>query len=365
MSTNKLTSQQIKLAILRHLKGKHQGDDKYNIIGKAVRPIGTIETYFNIRFDSEQRHLASKCFDELRADDLIRPTYGNSPNPEDWVAITEAGLEALDKDTVDRSITTSTDVHLYRLRLLYIAAEGSRHKALVLTEVFKNEPMSESDARKEADFMEGEGWIQILSSNGPPRVRLTHEGIKKAQETSIVDSGITGTSNIVDFYINTGPKIDTQPPPGIQDSLRAFKADHPDTRKIAFVMMRFGNTSAHVNIMAGIQKALGPHGIIAVRADGKEYHDELLSNVQTYVYGCGFGIAVFERIETEEFNPNVALEVGYMFALKKPVCLLKDRTLKTLQADLMGKLYKVFDPLDPETTIPTELTRWLKDKELI
>jgi hypothetical protein len=365
MSTNIFTSQQIKLAILKHLQTKYYGDDKYNIIGKEDAPIGAIETSLNIRFHSEQRHLASKCFDELRAEDLIRPTYGSNVRPEDWVVITDAGLEALERDSVDRLNTVSADIHLQRLKLLFIGANGSRRKALVLPKVFKNENMSESDTRKEADYMEGEGWIETLADNGPPRVRLTHEGIKKAQETSTVDSGITGISNIVDFYMNTGPKIDTQPPPGIQDSLRAFKADHPDTRKIAFVMMRFGNTSAHVNIMAGIQKALGPHGIIAVRADGKEYHDELLSNVQTYVYGCGFGIAVFERIETEEFNPNVALEVGYMFALKKPVCLLKDRTLKTLQADLMGKLYKVFDPLDPETTIPTELTRWLKDKELI
>jgi nucleoside 2-deoxyribosyltransferase len=85
----------------------------------------------------------------------------------------------------------------------------------------------------------------------------------------------------------------------------------------------------------------------------------------TYLYGCGFGIAVFERIEAEEFNPNVSLEVGYMFALNKPVCLLKDRTLKTLHTDLVGKLYKTFDPQDPIKTIPDEVTQWLSDKEII
>lgn len=53
-----------------------------------------------------------------------------------------------------------------------------------------------------------------------------------------------------------------------------------------------------------------------------------------------------------------------MFALKKPLCLLKDKTLKTLHADLVGKLYRVFDPLDPVGTIPEELSQWLHDKGL-
>lgn len=78
-----------------------------------------------------------------------------------------------------------------------------------------------------------------------------------------------------------------------------------------------------------------------------------------------FGLAVFERLEEDDFNPNVSLEVGYMHALKKSVCLLKDRTLKTLQTDLVGKLYKIFDPQDPEATIPDELEKWIRDKDII
>ncbi|HEX3525924.1 MAG TPA: CHAT domain-containing protein [Thermoanaerobaculia bacterium] len=153
-----------------------------------------------------------------------------------------------------------------------------------------------------------------------------------------------------------------QLPAEIRESLEHFKVDHPDPRKVAFLMMRFGKTKAHKNIVTGIRKALDPLGIVVVRADDKQYHEDLFPNVLTYAYGCGFGIAVFERIEREEFNPNVALEVGYMFALKKKVCLLKDRTLDNLQADLVGKLYRVFDPLDPIATVPQELIRWLKDQ---
>jgi hypothetical protein len=110
---------------------------------------------------------------------------------------------------------------------------------------------------------------------------------------------------------------------------------------------------------------LQPFGITAVRADDKHYHDDLWPNVLTYIHGCGFGIAVFERLEQDEFNPNVSLEVGYLYGLGKPVCLLKDKTLKTLHTDLVGKLYRPFDPQNPKTTIPTELSKWLADKGIV
>jgi carbon storage regulator CsrA len=151
----------------------------------------------------------------------------------------------------------------------------------------------------------------------------------------------------------------------IADSLKHFREDHPDPGKVAFIMMRFGSTSAHNSIVEGIRLTLQPLGIAAVRADEKEYHPDLWLNVFTYIYGCSFGIAVFDRLEADEFNPNVSLEVGHLYGLGKPVCLLKDKTLKTLHTDLVGKLYRPFDPQDPKTTIPTELSKWIKDKGII
>lgn len=156
-----------------------------------------------------------------------------------------------------------------------------------------------------------------------------------------------------------------EPPIEIKESLERFKNDHPDPTKVAFIMMQFGETKAHDEIVKAIRTALKSHGIKGVRADDKQYHDYLFPNVMTYLYGCNIGIAVFERIVAEEFNPNVSLEVGYMFALNKPVCLLKDKTLNILHTDLVGKLYKEFDPQDPINTIPDEITRWLKDKSII
>jgi hypothetical protein len=153
-------------------------------------------------------------------------------------------------------------------------------------------------------------------------------------------------------------------PPEITESLQRFQLDHPNPMKAAFIMMRFGTTDAHTEITASIKSTLAVRGIIGLRADDKQYHDDLFSNILTYIYGCGFGVAVFERLESDDFNPNVSLEVGYMMGLRKPVCLVKDRTLKTLQSDLVGKLYKGFDPQHPTKAIATELEQWLKDKGL-
>jgi len=154
------------------------------------------------------------------------------------------------------------------------------------------------------------------------------------------------------------------PPVEVQESLARFRADHPNLAKVAFIMMRFGQTVLHEKVVKGIKSALEPHGITGLRADDKQYHDDLFSNILTYIYGCGMGIAVFERIESDEFNPNVSLEVGYMMAIKRPVCLLKDRTLRALPSDLVGRLYKPFDPLDPIKSIPPVLRQWLGDKGL-
>lgn len=154
-------------------------------------------------------------------------------------------------------------------------------------------------------------------------------------------------------------------PPEIQQSIRDFRLDHPDPRKVAFLMMKYGETKAHLNIVGSIKQALAPHGIAALRADEKDYHADLYPNILTYLHGCGFGIAIFERIEQDEFNPNVSLEVGYMIALGKRVCLLKDQTLPKLHTDLVSKLYKEFDPQDPIGSIPPVMERWMKDWHVI
>lgn len=71
---------------------------KINLVGRPYEP-GGLERRLNIRLDAEQRALAARAFDELRATGFLRPTYADLADPENWVEITDAGREALTTGT--------------------------------------------------------------------------------------------------------------------------------------------------------------------------------------------------------------------------------------------------------------------------
>lgn len=152
--------------------------------------------------------------------------------------------------------------------------------------------------------------------------------------------------------------------PEIAKEIEAFNAEYKG-KKTAFIIMQFSKTIAHDKIVTTIKETLAKHGIVGLRADDKEYADDLFANIKTYMHCCDFGIGVFERILEDNFNPNVSIEVGYMMGLRKNVCLLKDQTLRNLPSDLMGKLYKQFDPQAVQNTLPEQLEKWMKDKGII
>lgn len=154
-------------------------------------------------------------------------------------------------------------------------------------------------------------------------------------------------------------------PADIKKSSERFYKDYPEGTRTAFLIMQFTETEVHEKIISTIKDLLKQYNIAVLRADDKEYSDDLFANIKTYMHCCEFGISIFERVTEDEFNPNVSLEVGYMMGLNKPVCLLKDKTLKSLQTDLAGKLYKPINLFKIEDSIKKHLNKWLTDKEMI
>jgi len=181
--------------------------------------------------------------------------------------------------------------------------------------------------------------------------------------------------SLVEQYVNTTLQTQRKPNqkiseeavsnPEIATGLEKFRSDYPVGSKTAFIIMQFGGTKPHAAVVNCIKETLRSHGITALRADDKEYMDDLFPNIKTYMHACDFGVAVFDRITEDDFNPNVSLEVGYMLGMGKNVLLLKDKTLKQLQTDLTGKLYKPFDTTDVENTMPTQIEKWLTDRGLV
>jgi len=137
-----------------------------------------------------------------------------------------------------------------------------------------------------------------------------------------------------------------------------FLDDHPTYDRSVFLMMRFDETLHHQQIYATIRDTMASRGYDVIRADQKDYHDELWSNVVVQMLGCRYGVAVFEQIDEREFNPNIALEVGFMLARGQRVLLLKEQRVEALNTDIVGRLYKPFDMMNIESTVRAQVTRW-------
>jgi len=206
-----------------------------------------------------------------------------------------------------------------------------------------------------------------------------HHRISTSGSSSLADAGNAAMDRFIEPFLDyVLARLPGKPAPlvpgtsnlpcipvAIQESLEAFRKDHAHVEKTCFIMMQFSETEAHGVIGQTIKATLSKFGFTGLLARDKQYHDDLYPNIQTYMHGCRFGIAVFERIEKDDFNPNVSLEIGYMLGLKKAMLLLKEKTLSSLQADLVGKLYHPFDVQNVTKTIPPQIERWMEDKTLI
>lgn len=89
--------------------------------------------------------------------------------------------------------------------------------------------------------------------------------------------------------------------------------------------------------------------------------DDLWANVRVYMHACAYGVVIFEEIEQRSFNPSVALELGYMYALRRNVLLLKDGRMPQLPTDVIGKIYRSFDSYRIAETVGGQMRQWLEN----
>lgn len=162
------------------------------------------------------------------------------------------------------------------------------------------------------------------------------------------------------FDVNSGFYL----PPGYQflsDECTRFFADHPKFNQNVFIMTRFdaGNRLL-VELDVELRKALRDRGLNPVRADDRMYMADrnLWNNVCVYMLCCQQGVAVLENRIAEEFNPNVALEYGFMRALNRRTLLLADSGFRHLRADIIGTLRETFDITDIAASVAPPVHRW-------
>ncbi|MBI4674280.1 MAG: hypothetical protein HY741_21770 [Chloroflexi bacterium] len=132
-----------------------------------------------------------------------------------------------------------------------------------------------------------------------------------------------------------------------------------------FIMIRFQTTRENKMIREVISRTLKDEGLIPQFADNLSVADDLWENVCAYMLGSKFGIAVIEQIEERSFNPNVAIEIGFMLALQRKVLVLKDKRVPRLPADLIGRIYREFDSYQIEDTVATEIRGWVEELRML
>lgn len=159
--------------------------------------------------------------------------------------------------------------------------------------------------------------------------------------------------------------------PGYQflaDDCSRFFQDHPEYEKNVFIMTRFvpGNRLLE-ELDHELRACLRSLSYNPLRADDKMYLRDrnLWNNVCVYMQCCSHGIAILEDRIADEFNPNIAIEYGFMRALNKPVLLLADSGFRNLRADVIGTLRGQFDITDISGSIRKPIEKWISELSMI
>jgi hypothetical protein len=122
-----------------------------------------------------------------------------------------------------------------------------------------------------------------------------------------------------------------------------------------FVMMRYADTPQFRQIEASIRSALERYGLIARLAKDRALSDDLWENIRLYMGTARYGIAVFEEIERRDFNPNISLELGYMYALGRRCLLLKASACRASPQTPAARFTGTSTPITPTNLLQVRL----------
>ena len=137
-----------------------------------------------------------------------------------------------------------------------------------------------------------------------------------------------------------------------------------------FIMTPYRDDAAFRETIRSVKESLSRYGLRGWLASELALESQLWDNAEVFMAGCKAGIAIFTAeakapvSDRDVFNPNVAIEAGYMLARKKPVLLLKDVALTRLPTDMIGFLYKDFDLQHASETIPKLIDLWVNTERL-
>lgn len=157
-------------------------------------------------------------------------------------------------------------------------------------------------------------------------------------------------------------------PEELRGGIGEFKKKYAG-KTTAFIMTSFADE--HIKIAEIIKETLKKFNIVGCMANDGEgglFNSKLWPNVEVYLNACDFGIGIYaddsilkgdddnEAIRKSRINPNMSQEVGYMLALQKSVCILKDEGLEKIPTDLAERIYVQYN----ESNLSEKLSNWIK-----
>ena len=132
-----------------------------------------------------------------------------------------------------------------------------------------------------------------------------------------------------------------------------------DENRNVFIIMRYAPSTTLDLIESTIRETLSKFNLKAILAKDVAFDIELWNNIKFCMDHSRYGIVVFDRVKQPDFSPNVALELGYMIALKRPSLILKEQNIPTLNSDIIGHLYNAFDSYDIINSVSSAIESWL------
>lgn len=203
----------------------------------------------------------------------------------------------------------------------------------------------------------GAGSVWALSPRGRQRVSAVITDL----DLTALEAMVTESPSWA-FAHTAHPVIPpTLAPPGIARPVLDFIDSHPFDLNV-FAMTRFPaevDTDRLSDALAAARDACSSRGLNLLLASEQAIVEDLWQNVSAHMWASRYGIAFFEDRADKGLNHNMTIEVGAMLMAGRRCALLKDRTIKQMPTDLVGKIYKSVDIGNPET-VERAIDNWIE-----
>ncbi len=134
--------------------------------------------------------------------------------------------------------------------------------------------------------------------------------------------------------------------------------------KSVFVMTKFPGNSSPLDtqldrVIKAVRDSVAKFGFTSHLASDHDYNPMLWKNVEFYLLACSRGVAIVESKHTQELNPNVTMEWGWMRGMDRQVLFLVEKSFDRSRADLSGLIEEPFDWDNPEPDIEKAVKKFL------